>query len=110
MTAPLVVVSCAGGDSEQSVGISSYQVSDDGLHLTLMVSVGAEDAFTAVHVDQDSSQVQVEIEVEFLVAGGYQPAIGYARLIDVDLEEPLGDRTVISARSGEPVQRLEADS
>lgn len=94
----------------QSVGIGSYQVSDDGLRLTVEVSVGAEDAFTAVHVDQDPSQVQVEIEVEFLVAGGYQPAIGYARLIDVDLDEPLGDRTVISTRSGEPVQRVDADS
>lgn len=110
MTAPLVVVSCAGSDSEKSVGIISYQESDDGLHLTLMVSVGAEDTVTAVRVDQDSSQVQVEIEVEFLVAGGDQPAIGYARLVDVDLDEPLGDRTVISVRSGEPVQRVEADS
>ena len=110
MTAPLVVVSCAGGDSQQSVGISSYQVSGDGLHLTLMVSVGAEDAFTAVHVDQDSSQVDIEVEVTFRVAGGDQSAVGYARLIDVDLDEPLGDRTVVSARTGEAVQRLEPDS
>ena len=110
MTAPLVVVSCTRGDSQQSVGISSYQVSGDGLHLTLMVSVGAEDAFTTVHVDQDSSQVDIEVEVTFRVAGGDQSAVGYARLIDVDLDEPLGHRTVVNARSGEPVQQVDADS
>lgn len=84
--------------------ITGHEVSSDDRTVTLQVMLGFDGKVSSAEIvasDADS----VSFEVRKPVPRGTQPEVLVIGTVDVDLDEPLADRTVLDASDGAAVRR-----
>lgn len=96
--AALTLGSCGGGDTRAN--IVGYHLGS-GNTLVVTIELGPSDTVKRARAaDQTATQVTVEALIQ---RGGDQPAIAIRKDVEVQLDQPLGTRTVVAAGSGTTV-------
>lgn len=106
ITIGLVVTlgSVSGCSSPTTVDVYAWTAdSDQATTLTLTVLTGADDKLLSGEVVSESS-TQVVVAAKTHVAGGSHTANGLFQTTTVDLQDPIGTRTVVN-RDGTEVPR-----
>lgn len=93
--------------SPDTARLEGYSVSADGTVLTLYGSIGAGDQLDVPVVSEETGRVVVRVPSWRFVpaAGGFKNAAAYMVQSRVTVRDPLGDRTVVDATTGQPLRR-----
>lgn len=89
------------------VPVGQVRVSDDGLRLSLRYVTNSAFSFEHVFVAEEEGRVRIAIVERS--PNGAVTLVAQSRRAQVTLSAPLGDRTLVHARSGRPVRDVKRD-
>jgi Tfp pilus assembly protein FimT len=92
-----VVIYVAQRPSEQTV--ESYRVTSDASSITARVTTGRGDQVVKSFATETADEVAVSVLVR-RSSGGSSTAEGYPKDVTIRLDQPLGSRSVVDAKSG----------
>jgi hypothetical protein len=83
-----------------------YERTDDPRRIVVSVVVGRDHEVIGSSTREDATTVSITVHARNPNPSGWSDLAGYTKTVVVGLQAPLGDRTVIDARTGSRIQDL----